>query len=169
MKLLICLVFSLFVAQYYSHSTNVTSIVPYEKKIDSILTISQFTDYKIKELEKTAGRKFTFKEKLQIKLLKVFAKKSKHKKFYGNADPDKQATLSFIFALAALGLLIPGLLNVITGAAFLGIIPVLAVAAIWLGLKSKKSGKNFKNMFGIIAGGSIIVVGIIVAIGAFSL
>jgi hypothetical protein len=169
MKVLIYLSFLLVTGKYHSHSANVTPVLPFEKKTDSVLTIFQFRDYKIKELEKTAGRKFTFKEKMQIKLLKAFTKKGKYKKFYGNADPDKQATLSFVFALAALGLLIPGLLNIITGAAFLGIIPLLAILALWLGLKSKRAGKNFKNMFGIIAGGSIIVIGIVIALGAFSL
>lgn len=136
---------------------------------DSIITAHHFINLKIKELEKVSGRKFTFKEKIKFQALKILFKKNSTKKFYKEANPDKQATFSFLFALLAIGLLIPGLLNVLTGAAFLGIIPVLAILALWLGLRSKRSGKNFKNMFGIIVGGSIILLGLIIGIGASSL
>jgi hypothetical protein len=107
---------------------------------------------KIKDLEKLYGRKFTLKEKIRIKLLKLSLKKAQNKN-YTDEDPGKLATISFIAGILTLGLLVVAFANIITGVIFLVMIPALALVALWCGLRSARSGKKFKNLFGIIVGG----------------
>jgi lipopolysaccharide export LptBFGC system permease protein LptF len=122
-------------------------------------------ELKISNVEKIVGRKLRFREKIQLIVLKKQLNRSK-KKIYYEADPDKQALVSLIAGSVVLIIVTLGLFNLITGIAFLVLIPALAVLALWLGLRSARSGKNFKNMFGIIAGGLVILTGVAIALGA---
>ncbi|OSZ80209.1 hypothetical protein CAP36_02860 [Chitinophagaceae bacterium IBVUCB2] len=129
--------------------------------------------FKIKDLEKLIGKRFTLKEKIEIRILSIGYKKKIRANKFAPGDPDKQGKLSFIFGVAALALLSTIFLPWASGS-FLGIIllfaiPVLAGLALWLGLRSAREGKNFKNVFGIIAGGAIIALAIILSVSALSL
>ena len=128
---------------------------------------------KIKDIEKLTGRKFTLKEKIQLKFFQLSLRK--YPRGYKKVTiADTQTNLSFIMALIAL---------IMTGFAFTGItvssflaivllagIPLLALLSAWFGFRSiKRNGTNFKNLFSLIVGSGIIILSIIIGIGAFSI
>lgn len=142
---------------------------------DTLNVPQRFSQMKVREVEKLAGRKFTLKEKLVVKLAQ---KLEKRKRFSSIEDriKDKNGNLSFIAAvtlLAIWGLLI--LLINTSAFQILGIvgfvsISALALVALWFGWKSKKNrGITFKNLFGIIVGAVVIILAIAIAISALTM
>ena len=121
----------------------------------------------IKDIQKISGHKLSLSEKLNILLLKHRLKRiAKNKRPY-EADAGKQASISFILGIITIGLLLGG--NILTGVAFLAIIPIFGLLALWFGLKSARNGgKTFKNMFGIIVGGLVVIAGVIIGISALT-
>lgn len=167
-KLIIAIFITIFCTRQvvYAANTAILSEKPYALAADkSQQLLKDPRELKIRDVERIVGRKLRFKEKIQLTIVKMQLKNSRKKNYY-EADPDKQALISLIAGSVVLIVAILGLFNLITGIAFLVLIPALAVLALWLGLRSAMSGKNFKNMFGIIAGGLVILAGIAIALGA---
>ena len=132
---------------------------------DTIRITQNLSDVKMRDLQKIARKKFTLKEKMIIKMVQRMEKRN------ARAPLDKDGKHSF---LAATGLLfVYGLmLLLINSSAFTVISPIglsliilLAIAAFWLGLRSrKKSGWRFRNLFGVIIGGAAVAAVVFVAI-----
>lgn len=112
-------------------------------------------------------KKPKFRQTLKAIFIKVVYRKFL-KMSHKTVKDDNASTLPFLFSLATIILLIPGLLNIFTGIAFLILIPLFAALALWLGLKSRRSSKNFKNTFAIITGGTILILGLIISIIALA-
>ena len=132
---------------------------------DTIQISQNLADVKIRDLQKIAQRKFTLKEKMVIKMLQRMERRN------ARVPIDKDGKLSF---LAAVGLLVVYGVTIllINSSAFIVIEPIslslmalLAIAALWLGLRSKKKiGWRFRNLFGVIIGGTAILLGMFVAV-----
>jgi hypothetical protein len=124
------------------------------------ISLSVISNMKVKEVEKTIGRKLKLKEKIAFKIaqwkLKTVLKAGKQQDY---KDKGRTAKLFGFISVASI-LLIP--------VAFLGILPCLAfgIAAIAVGKKAKKENPNDKNAkLGILLGW--IGVGIISAATIF--
>ena len=132
---------------------------------DTIRVSHNLAEAKMRDLQKIAQRKFTLKEKMVIKMLQRMEKRN------ARVPIDKEGKLSFLAALGLLGVYGIWLLF-INSSAFSVISPIgltliflLAIAAVWLGWRSKKQGGwRFRNAFGVIVGGIAIGLGIFVAI-----
>ena len=135
---------------------------------DTVYLWRDLSQYSVKELERLSGKKFTLKQKIAVKFLQKGGKKARKL-----VEEDPQGNLSFISALIVLGslslLFLPNLSSFF-GALFLVIVCATALLALWMGLRSKrKRGKTFKNMFGIIVGGGVIIIAIILSISALTM
>jgi len=144
-----------------AHVLNPSLFTPVTRSINITLTLTDIKEIKIRDLQKKMGRKFSIKEKIILAVLKKKINRMDKKSWNSEADPNKQATISFVSGVLALSILTLGLLNVFIGLGIVILFAVLAFLAFWTGMKSRKSGRNFKNTFGFITGGLILFAGII--------
>ena len=124
---------------------------------------------KIKTLEKLLHRKFTLREKIECVIVQKIIKRKYRAQGLAETDPNKQSTWSFILGSAAALILIIAFVTLALPTLLVASIPALAIVALWLGIKSRKKGKNFRNLFGILLGGGIILLGIIFGVMAIGL
>lgn len=146
----ILLLFILFFSQCSYAAVNSNAVTPATVDLSKI---------KAKDIEKTTGKKLSFLQKMELRLLQ-----KKLKKFRGGAITEKQkqqAQLSMILGISSLAvLLLSGLLP------FIGLLCVpAAIIAIIFGAKSLKGNSNTQGIVGVVTGGitlAILLLAIIV-------
>ncbi len=152
-------------------TTSSTSVTPDKNQTAITLSaemVSYITNLKIKEIEKSLGRKLKLKEKIGIKIYQWKIKKEFiNKKADGETDKGKTAMMMGFFAAGAL------LLSPILYFTWMAAIP-LAIIAIVMGNKVLKDDKNDKNAktavilgwvtLGLMVISTIIIIAILAAI-----
>lgn len=168
-KTILLLLAIIFIFSCPSNASSYTIVITDSSVIKSktplFTSLPAFMSMKLKALEIFAGRKFTFKEKVQIKILQIKYKKHFKKRNYTPMDQDRQANWAFIAGLVTLGMVFLAILN-LAGILLLAVLIPSAFIAFWLGLKSVKNNKNFKSIFGIIVGALTIGAAIVISISA---
>jgi hypothetical protein len=110
---------------------------------------SNIPNFHVTQIEKLLGKKLSFFQKTQLKILRKKLQKSS-----GIQDPTdkqiKQGRLSALMGGTGLAFLVIG---VLTGLGLLALLAILlAIFAIILGARSRKGNKNHAGLFGIITG-----------------
>ena len=126
-----------------------------------------FRKIKVKDVEKLAGKKLSFFQKIKLKILLAAAKKLSREEI--TEKQEKQATASMLLGL---GIIVLMLLSALP---FVGFISILcfpaAILAIIFGMKSLKGNSNTKGIIGLVSGGLVLllaIVAIIIIAAAFA-
>lgn len=118
---------------FNSYSSIILTNIPLQKEKATITitpeVLAKFATLKIKEIEKLAGRKLTFKEKIAVKVYQWKIKKIKTLSFPKERKSDKGNTAFILGIVGLVSLLIP----------YLGIVAIpCAILAIIFGNQAKK-------------------------------
>ncbi len=162
------LLFCLFLSSGFTGKV-FAAVEPYQKNVTVPIpgatpSFQKLLQLKIHEVEKIAGKKMTFGEKVRFRIARAIYQVSPR---FAEGEPTpqqlKQGRLASRFGGIAILLLVIGSIVPAAGIFTLLTLP-LGIAALVLGIKSAKGNANTESIIGIVTGGVVVFIWLLAVI-----